>query len=524
MADPKPSMIYDELSPERAETLDFAEQTAKLTLPTLAPKGDRIYERPWTSKGTAAVRALASATLKIMMPPGVLWGRVDLPPEAWRELRRAEQAQETDPGLVQSLRDRIDGRTMDMMHSIKQKNTRSRGASLLLRNLVEGNNAVQNTPMGMRVYPLRSMVCRRNEFSEVDLLLLHETLPADPVAAQTKEELKREIHIYTLIDYERDEVWQQVDKEVMKLDEEDPIHYWVVVPERPDIGNYAIPYAYNYLRLIASIDHAESSLAEAMAYCSWNPVGIREGSLLSQDPNQLMKRESSDPLVMQETDIIWPDKANKIGEWGFVAGMRSDDADELAQVFAMGIKDRAISADTSATAVLEIVDELNTQTQDLLSSLEDTFQRPLLRSENRIQEAISPLFAPDSKEQGVLGQLLRIVVTSGVNAIEKQRTMGRMITQVMPAVQALDQRVIFHGEELLDRLGEGMLIETEGLYETMDPLEIELRKMLAGEPSAFDQMGLPSRNGKTSPREETIMTAGGPQPPQPPQGPPPAGR
>jgi hypothetical protein len=529
MPDPKPQMIYDELSPERSETLDYAEATAKLTLPTLAPRGEKIQERPWTCKGTSAVRALASATLKILMPPGVLWGRVDLPPEAWTELRRAESAGDAEAGLVQALRERINGRTLDNMQSLKQKNTRSRSASLLLRNLVEGNNAVQNTPMRMRVYPLRSMGCRRNEFSEVDLLLLHETLPADPVSAATKAELAKELDVWTLIDYERDEVWQQVDKEVTRLEQEDPIHYWVVVPERPDVGHYAVPYAYNYLRLMGAIDHAESSLAEAMAYCSWNPVAIREGSLLSQNPNQLMQRESGKPLVMQDGDVIWPNKQTKIGEWGFVAQIRTEDTDELAQVFAMGIKDRAMSADTSATAILEIVDELNTQTQDLLSSLEDTFQRPLLRSENRIHEAVSPLFAAGSKEAMVLGNMLRIVVTTGVNAIEKQRTMARMATQVMPAVQALDQRVIFHGEEILDRIGEGMLIDTDGLYDTMDPLEIELRKALAGQPSAFDQLGLPARggttrNGQSSAREETIMTAGGPQPPQPPQGPPPAGR
>lgn len=517
MADPKPELIFQETGRERSQFLDYAEETAHLTLPTVAPKGTKTQQRPWTSRGTSAVRGLASATLKILLPPGVAWGRVDLPPEAWRELdnRAAEDLDGGNEELVkqiQSLKARFRARTMDMLFSLRQKNVRSRAAAAILRNLIEGNTLLNNTPEGMRVFPLRSFVCRRNEFGEPDQAVIHQRITPSLMEMAEKRDFDKGMDVYTLIDWESDEIWTQTKGEAAQRDDgDDPVHYFIMTPERPDVGNYAVGYAYNYVRLIAQIDHAESSLAEAMAYASWNPVGIREGSVLSENPNAATERESGMPLIMQDGDLIFPDKDGKLSDWGFVQAMRNDDAEELAGVFALGIKDRAAVAEGSATAVLEIVDELNSQTQDLLSNYEDSFQRPLLRSENRILDTVDPLFT-DEDEQ-LLAKLLRIVVTTGVNALEKQRTMARFAMQIVPAVMAWDQRVQGEGIETLDRVGEGMLIETEGLYRLRTPEEMQ---------QLFPQQ--PTQNGATAtvgPREETILTPGGPQPPQPVQGAPP---
>lgn len=513
MPDPNPELIHNEGEAERSTYITFAEETAKLTLPTMSPRGHVINERPWTSRGTSAVRGLGSATLKILFPPGVQYGRVDLPPEAWRELQnKIEAGDEKVAELTAKLKIRLRNRTMDMMHSLRQKNVRSRAAAAILRNLVEGNTILNNTPEGMRVFPLRSITVQRNEFGEADFAVVLERLTPDVMSFQKSSDFKKGLDIYTLINWDKDEVWTQVKGEAaQRSDEEDPVHWWVVTPERPDVANYAVGYAYNYIRLIAQIDHAESSLAEAMAFASWNPVGIREGSVLSEQPNAAMERENGMPLIMQDGDIIWPDKDGKLRDWAFVQVMRNEDADELAQVFALGIKDRARGAETSATEVLEIVDEINSQTADLLSNYEDTFQRPLLRSENRILDTLDPLFT-DEQEQ-VLADLLRIVVTTGVNALDKQRTMARFAMQVMPAVMAIDPRVQAEGMEILDRTGEGMLLETDGLYSQKSPEQMQAELIAAS--------GGVTPNGE-GPREETIMTNGGPQPPQPVQGPPPA--
>jgi hypothetical protein len=524
MPDPQPKKIYEFLQPERERFLSFAEDSAELTLPWMSTRGDTLpssEKRPWTSEGTSGVRSLSSQTLKIIFPPGVTWGRLGFPPYVWDMIEKAAadpKNKKVTPHHVRFLKDSLDIRTTDVINGLTQKNTRSRMATALLRNLIEGSTALNNTEDGLRIYPLRSHAVRRNEFGEVELLALHERIQADLMATDDARRFGKKTDIWTAVDYLRGEVWRQVgDRGGPHLVENESVdQYFVFVSEIPDIENYPSSYTYNYLRLIAQIDHEEASLAEAMADAAWSPVGIREGSVLAEDPNKVMERKTGQPLVHQEGDIFWPDKKGKLNDWAFVAGMKQDDKAELAAIFAKGIKDRPISPDTSATAVIQMIDELNTQTQDLLSAYEETLQRPLFKSEMAIQERRSPLFG---ELDTALRQMLRITVTTGVNALEKQRTLMRFAIQFLPAVRAMDERLRVNGVELADRMAEGMLIETEGIYEEIDPLVLALQQQLAAGGGLTNGSPQPG----ALPRTEPKFTRGGPQPVQPSQGAPPTG-
>jgi len=108
---------------------------------------------------------------------------------------------------------------------------------------------------------------------------------------------------------------------------------------------------------------------------------------------------------------------------------------------------------------------------------------------------------PQSDESR-LAEFIDINITTGVGALSKQRSMIRFVTQGLGTLQQLDPRLRVNGVNAADRIAEGMLIDTEGLYE-----EIPAEEM--GAP--------PGADAETPAREETVMTAGGPQPPQPPQ-------
>ncbi len=506
---PAPKAVYEFLTSNRAEFIDYAEDAAKMTLPQLAPRGQAIRERPYTSEGTSAVRSLGSATMKITMPPGVQWAKLDLPVWAWRKLIALAHAGEIPAEKVVQLKDRLDQRTQDIMRSLEQKNTRSRLAAAMLRNLVEGSTVVNVTPLGLRLFPLRSHVVQRDEFGAVKILGCVEVADADLARASDKN-FEKTTKIWTLVDFERDEVWRQVgdgDDARPFLVEDERASQWIVfVSEIPDVDHYPTSFVWNYLRLIKQLDHEEQSLAEAMADAAWSPIGIREGSTLSDDPDQVMNTKSGEPIIHTEGDIFYPEKRGKLSDWGFVAQMRQDDKSELAALFAKGIKDRPIQQDTSATAVIQMIDELNSQTQDLLSAYEDTLQRPLVMAENAILDARDPLFA---EEESVLRKLLKVTVTTGVNALDKQRQLMRFVVQVLPQLQAMDQTFQVHAVEIADRFSESLLLNTEGMYSQMQLPE----GGGAGPPGLTPGSGLP--------REETIMTRGGPQPPQPQQpGPP----
>ncbi len=500
---PSPMAVYEFLTSPRASFIDFAVEAAKMTLPQLQPRGQILRERPYTSEGTSAVRSLGSATMKITMPPGVQWAKLDLPTWAWNKLIQLAQAGEIPPEKVVELKDRLDQRTQDIMRSLEQKNTRSRMAAAMLRNLVEGSTCINVTPLGLRIFPLRSHVVQRDEFGMVKLLACVEVADAD-LARSSDKNFEVTTKIWTLIDFERDEVWRQVGEghdAIPFLVEEESSSQWIVfVSEIPDVDHYPTSFVWNYLRLIKQLDHEEQSLGEAMADAAWTPVGIKEGSTLSDDPKQVLNTKTGEPIIMQEGDIFYPEKRGKLNDWAFVAKMRQDDKQEIAALFAKGIKDRPIQGDTSATAVIQMIDELNSQTQDLLSAYEDTLQRPLIMAENEILERRDPLFGP---EETVLRSLLKVTVTTGVNALDKQRQLMRFAIQVLPQLQAMDQTFQVHAMEIADRFSESLLLNTEGMYSQMQlPAGGG-----AGPPGLTPGAGLP--------REETIMTRGGPQPPQP---------
>lgn len=504
MATPKPELVYNQLAGERSRFIDYAVECAKIFDPTLAPNGTIIEERPWTSEGISNLRSLTSSVMKILMPPGVMWGGLDMPPEVWQELDRLAISGEVPEELVGSLRAKLRSRSNNMIGSLTQKNTRTRFSSAVHRNLVEGNTGIRNSPEGLTIYPLRSIGVRRNEHGEVIILAILEEQEPSPMAVQEVGDFNKSMMTWTLIDYEKNEIWRQTgtDEEAELVDDEEPAWYFVLVPQVPDIGHYSVGYAWNYLRLLSQVDHAEASLAQAMAFASWKPIGIREGSALADDPKKLMNTKTGDPIIMQEGDIIWPDTGRAIQDWSWVAAMRNDDKQEAGNAFAKGLKDRPLSPDMSATAALEIVDEINSETADLLGSYEETGQKPLLRSESRIQNLIAPLFTGDDNR--LLGPLVRIQVITGINALDKQRTLSRMTLQILPMVMQLDRTVKAHGIEILDRIGEGMLVKTEGMYSQKSQQELLLEQAAAVQPQ---QQGS---------REETMMTAGGPQPPQPP--------
>jgi len=503
----KPKIVYDELVTDREDYINYAVDVATLTMPWLKPDGENIEEQPWTSQGTSAVRNLSSATTKLMFPAGVEWARIDLPVHTWTQLEELaeDESSKVTHKQIEDLHATLKKRTGEVHAALKQKNIRSRLGMALTRNLVEGTTVAHNTARGMRIFPLRSLVVRRDEFGEVELIVLKQE--REPLPEEMQTEGSRETGTqtsYTLVDFTEGNVWQQDPVEggedTIEKTEEPTDRYIVMVGELPDVDNYPVGYFYNFIRLIASINHAEASLADAMALASWNPLGIREGSALADDTNQITSKKTGQPVVMQEGDAFPAVvNQNKLGEWGFIGGILEHDKAELAAISAKGIKDRAMSPGTSATAVIQMIDELNSQTQDLLSAMEETLQRPLFRSQMSLLEETSPMF--DEETNRILGHQLKITVITGINALEKQRTFTQFVTVAIPFAQSIDPSVRADGIAILDRMAETMLMDVEGIYFRAEP---DPAVPTSGTvPPASN--GLPQKN---------TLTRGGPQGPE----------
>ena len=322
-------------------------------------------------------------------------------------------------------------------------------------------------------------------------------------------------HIYTMVDYAKGEVWRQTDSDApRRIQDESPHQWFVFSAEIPDVDDYAVGYAYNYIRLIAQIDHAESSLAEALADAAFNPLGVKTGTPLAYNLDQIRNRRSGDPLVMSEGDIFRLSIGAKLADWRFVVGMRNDDKQELAEVFAQGIKDRPISQDTSATAVIEIIDEINTQASDVLTAYNETLQVALLRSELVLLELVEPLF-PDLGAAAV--DIVNPIVTTGITALERQRSLQRFVGMLGPLKSLDPERFIVNSGPIADEISKGMLLEGDDFWSVRSDQQIQLEQLAAI--AQAQNARAPAGGGQTTangegPRTETILTRGGPQPPQ----------
>lgn len=505
--------IYQKMEGKRKLFLQYADETARMFAPDLAPRGhnkaiDEILERPYTSRGIKAVRRLRSFLVKIMMPPGVRWHEIGIGPRDWTILSRIVRG---DIDVLMSLASRFELRTQDTLDSIRVRGHRERISPAIRRNLVEGSTACANLPSGLRFYPLRSHVVERED-GQVRIMLCMDQREPDPREEESSTRNTIET-IYTMVDYEKNEIWRQKDNEAARrVEDELPQQWFCFVPEIPDVGDYPMPYSWNYLRLATQVDHAEKSLAEAMAIASWDPIMLRTGTTAAKNPDAVRTKRTGETLVSNPGDVYLMEKQRNIAGWGFVAQMRNDDAIELSDAFAGGVKDRPELQGAPATAILAVINELGDEGIDLVSAYENTLQKPLVRSEMALFERVDPLLPA---LPGAAAELIQVMITTGPSALEQQRAMGNFVG-VLGALKSLDERFVVNGKPIADELARQSRLKAEGWYGEISEEQMALQQLAAmQEQEASQPKSRTSSNGQ-GPRRETIMTAGGPQPPQPP--------
>lgn len=531
-------VIYDYMANnDRDEALDNAEAVAKLTIPTIAPKGEKIAERPYTNEGTRAVRSLASALDYGMFPPGTTSFNVQL-----KDTLRIE-LEASNPQLLKELIKRLEQRRDEVASSLQRKSAKSRLIASIRRVLIEGTTLFVVMDDRIDVYPLRDIVVER-ESGVPRIVIARREITADPMKLTDKKpENDKPICTYTLFNFEKGEVWYQsdeweeqdptarrIDEPPKEGEEPDPdlphinIRQAVLaVGEVPDIGDYPEGYAYHYLPLIAFINHLDSGLGEAVAIASWNLLRATPGSPIAQDTDSLKTKKSGDVVVADKEDLEWLNTAVKLGDFAFLAQLRPAILQILNVAFSMGLADRQMTGQPqSATAILEIISDIHKQTQDLGSTLEETMHRPLIAAEMYVFEQRNPLLAgldiPEGQSAMVNPEaLVDIQIISGANALEEQRRERQFILQEFPMLKTLDPALMLDGKKAADMFTARTRMQKNGLYYRLSAEQQAQMAMLA---AGGGTNGAKPAEGR---REHMLMTAGGPQPPQPPQGAPPAG-
>jgi len=451
---------YESHVEARREYLDWAQEAADLTITSLRPKGLKVETRPWTQLGVQAVRSLGATMHRITMPPQVKWLKLDIEPSIRatvpEDLIIEDAVGQPVPALMKLDTD-LSHVEDSLLTTLSLMQARSRTASAMQRNLVEGTTGVAVFEDSLHFIPLRNLIVFR-EGGTVVFWIFREEFSEDAfTASPTRNETERK-YIYTLVDYESEQVWQQQENGTPERVKADVKQFFVMVGNTPDIDHYPTSYVYDHLGLINELNHMSERLGEAMATAAWNLPIIRPGSTLTQ--SELENHPSGKPLIVDPEDLSWFSAGIKFGDWQHVKAYRESLREELSQLFALGIKDRVAKAAT-ATEILQIAGELETHTQDLLSGYEETFQRPLVEA-TMVVSGLSRLAVPG------LEKAIRVLITTGQNALQRESSFTRMVNTAS-VVKSLDPFLGVDGLKVMEAAGAAQQFETKGFFFRNEP-------------------------------------------------------
>ncbi|MGH7130330.1 MAG: portal protein [Phycisphaerales bacterium] len=356
---------------------------ADLTVPRLNPKGIRgssgnggmvsnkfvgyqSLPRPLNNAGTRCVTGLASTLVSLLVPTSTDWFDLDIPLEIKATLDPTTY--EASKTLTAVLKQRIFD--LQMEHGLP-----AQLAAAMPRLLVEGQFVIQVTNERLRFIPLRSFgVSRYN--GKVCKIIIQE------LADDQNKDSNDEVYLYTLVDYEKDKVYQQkTGQKDARVVDFSPKQYVLPTTSVPQIENYACGYAWDYYGTIFEINKKTESLSKIVTM-----AGI---SALFIDPNALFTpREFMDALQQGKNiisgfakDISPFTMQEKLADAAAItADIQRLEAD-LARAFLLGIYlyEQGVQPKT-ATEIMKRTQEVDAATQALASTLMNTLQKPLVEA------------------------------------------------------------------------------------------------------------------------------------------------
>lgn len=483
----------------RKKFLDRAEEIAKLTIPSIEPRGLLLSDVAYSHDGAQAIRGLSSSIRRVLMPPNRTWFKLQLTAEVQQQIASAvaqsgNNAEATKAQIDLVIRDQMVEGEKKINSYLHRRKVKSRIARAITRNLIEGFNVIRVLKDQVNLLPLR-MIAAYRQLGELRFYVLKEEADVDVKSFDANDGEAN--YIYTMIDVVNSEVWQsQNDGKAEKVDPEidggDSRQYVAFNSEMPDTEHYPDSFGYTFLTLFNEIDALVMDLGEAAANAAWAVLGISMESSLS--PTEVIEWKSGQPYKFDPEQLQWLSSATKLTDFGIVNKRLETLQEERRRVFGAGVRDRA-PGDVTATQILQEVEELDEQTADLLVNYDETLLVPLATAV-AVVEGILAFDVPGVEAP------IEAIVTTGNSALQRQIAIMRML-QAMPLIQNLEptlynQRATFK-----------LVAEIEGFDEYTDDV---LQGEVPAEPiEAVDETS--GAEQAPAPIAGSIkQTAGGPQP------------
>lgn len=483
----------------RTKFLYRAEDIAKLTIPSIEPRGIALYDVAYSHEGAQAIRGLASQVRKVLMPPNRTWFKLQLTNEVKEAVIEKLQQGNADPQILNNVEELIRAEMLKGEKAINaylhRRKVKSRIARAITRNLIEGFNVIRVLKDQINIFPLRTIAAFR-QHGELKFYILKEEAAID---AKTFEKSSEGVNlIFTLVDPVNGEVWQSKndgEASMLKPDEIDGGDYRQYVAfnsEMPDTEQYPDSFGWTFITLFNELDALVTDLGEAAANAAWAVLGLRQSSSLTA--SEVTEWKSGSVHKFDSEEIGWLKSDTKLNDFGMVNTRLESLQEERRRIFGAGVRDRP-PGDVTATQILQEAEELDEQTADMLVNYDETLLNPLATAV-AVVEGLNMVEIPGG------GSAVEAVITTGNSALQRQISMMRML-QAMGVIQTLD-RELYNRQETFK-----LVSEVEGFDEFTDNvLNVQEATEPIVEPSettAPEESGPPVA-GSIRP------TAGGPQP------------
>lgn len=385
-----------------------ADNLSRLTLPELNPSGNvngsqsnysgpfrHDLEQPYSSVGTTAITGLGATLLGILFPVNVPWHELQIEVPLGREITGEGQTalDEVLVTIERRISDRLD------RHQYKAILLQA-----LYRVLVEGQVVIHRLPSGrgLRHIPLRSFVVERFA-GQVQFIVIKESL---------KDREGNESDLYTLVDYDKDEVWQQRrDEEPKQVGGVHAGDYILATTSIPDHDNYVYGYSSRFFGSLHHINSLQHDLIRASNIAAKSVMFLQEGSGLQ--PEMLARMRPGQVFMGDPQAIQWLTVEGKISDWAWVQEAVDRQAFELNKNFALSLSQRPdlVRDRQTAESVRRLAQELDSAVGAVAQVLQMTLQRPL--AEAYLRDVLAEAQIPELEDD------MKVVVTSGASALSR---------------------------------------------------------------------------------------------------------
>ena len=473
---------FDELEGERSIYLNRAELCSKLTLPWYIPPNgqkDMKLETPYQSTGAEGVTNLANRLVMVLMPPNRPLFRLRIARKVV-----AQYAGEQKAKLLTAIEAGLARIEKEVTGIIETLSDRTAVYSAILHLIIGGNVLLHILPDGIKVFPLRSYVCKRDPDGNVLLVIVKQSLSKETLPDGVRTKIAKHIKdtekeadfsdtetydLFTCIErvsnkwvvYQECEGVRVGEAGVYKLD----LCPWLPLRlYRSEEEDYGRGYVEQYVGTLQSLETLTQALVEASAAAAKVIFLVHTTSTTKAEDLTKAANLSFVPGNKADIDTLQIEKYNDLQ---VAKAQIAEFKQDIAKVFLMHTSIQRNAERVTAEEIRYMAQELETALGGLYSVLGKEFQRPYITLRIHYLQKKGTI---DKFEKGIKPETV-----TGVDALGRGQDVTALLEYAKAVAATMPQMAekYINGQSFLKALAAGMGIDDSVILKSDEQLAAE---------------------------------------------------